>query len=84
MNLSELSEEDYFAHLKEMFKSPGWQIFIKEMDDLAYVTNNIQDVTSEKDLWIRRGTLDNIGRTLNYEDTILRAEREVEQDEGPE
>ena len=81
--LDDLTDEDYFAHLKELFKSPGWQIYLAELTDLAHQLNNIQDVTSAEDLWKRRGTLDQIGRSLNYEDTIRRAEEDAN-DESPE
>ena len=82
VDLDDLTDEDYFAHMKQMFNSPGWQIYKVELSDMAYHLNNIQDVTDEKDLWIRRGRLDQIGLALNFEDTIKRAEEEA--DEGSE
>ena len=83
MDFSELTEEEYFAQLKLMFNTPGWKIYCQEIADLAKALNNIQDVSDEKDLWIRRGRLDQMGLTLNYEETIRRVE-EDNADEGSE
>lgn len=79
VDFDSLTDEDYFAHLKEMFRTPGWEIFKQELSDMAYQLNNIQDVSDEKDLWIRRGRLDQIGLALNFEDTIERAEKEADE-----
>ena len=82
MDLAELTEEQYLGELKMMFLTPGWTIFQAEVEDMVASVNNIQDVSDEKDLWIRRGRLDQMGITLNYEDSIKRAEAEA--DESPE
>ncbi len=81
MDLAELTEEEYLGELKMMFRTKGWQIFQAEVEDMATVLNNIQDVSDEKDLWIKRGRLDQMGITLNYEASIERAEAEA--DESP-
>lgn len=83
MDLADLTEEEYFAQLKLMFQTPGWQIFTAEVQDLAKTMNNIQDVSDEKDLWIRRGRLDQMGLILNYEETIRRVEEDKD-DESPQ
>ena len=81
MDLENMTEEEYLGELKMMFLTPGWSIFQSELEDMAALLNNIQDVSDEKDLWIRRGRLDQMGITLNYEDSIKRAEAEA--DESP-
>jgi hypothetical protein len=78
----EITQEEYFAEMKMMFRSRGWELFTKELWDNANNINNIQDIKDVDDLWRRRGQLDTIGTILNFEDTILRAEQEA--DESPE
>lgn len=71
-----LTDEDYFGELKLMFATPGWTILTEELRDNATSINNLQDVKDERDLDYKRGQLAAIGILLNFEDTILRAEKD--------
>ena len=75
-----LTNEDYFGHMKLMFQSDGWTILMRELRDNAISINNLQDVKDERDLDFKRGQLAAIGQLLNFEETILRAEREETED----
>jgi hypothetical protein len=81
LDLNELTEEQYLSELKMMFLTPGWAIFQAEVADMASILNNIQDVSSEQDLWVKRGRLDQMGITLNYQSSIERAEKEADEKE---
>lgn len=76
-----LTDEDYFGHLKLMFQTDGWDIFVTELEDQAADINNVQDVRDERDLDYKRGQLAAIAVILNFEDRILRAEEEAEVDQ---
>ena len=72
-----LTDEDYFGHMKLMFKSAGWEILMRELRDNAFSINNVQDIKDERDLDFRRGQLASIGQLLNFEETIRRAEEDA-------
>ena len=74
MNLDDLSDEDYFAHLKEMFKTPGWDIFIQELTEQSTTINSVEDTDTVDQLFFRKGQLAVIGNILNTELSIARAD----------
>jgi hypothetical protein len=82
MDLTNLTDEVYFAELKMMFNTNGWDIFLQELRDNADIIGDIQDCSTSDDLYYRKGQLSSIGRILNLQDTIKRAEEET--DESPE
>jgi hypothetical protein len=83
VDLEDLTQEDYDAELKLMFATDGWTILLTELKDQAYVINDLQAVQTPEDLHYRKGQLDTIGRLLNFEDTLRRAEAEEADREGP-
>jgi hypothetical protein len=80
MNLSDLTDEQYFAELKTMFKTPGWQIFMAELQDNAININSVEHTTDGDNLFFRKGQLAVMGNLLNMEATMLRAEQEQADD----
>jgi len=80
MNLDDLSDEDYFAHLKEMFKTPGWDIFIQELTEQSTTINSVEDTDTVDQLFFRKGQLAVIGNILNTELSIARAEADADED----
>jgi hypothetical protein len=77
VDLDSLTDEVYFAELKLMFLTPGWEIFLAELRDNSIEINNLQDVKSEQELYFKKGQLATIGLILNHESVIERAEEEA-------
>ena len=82
VDFENLTDEDYFGELKMMFATDGWEILCQELRDIAVSINDVQDVKDERDLDYKRGELAQIGRLLNFEDTILRAEADSQESEN--
>jgi competence protein ComGF len=78
----EEDNEEYFAAMKQMFQSDGWQYFIDDLRENVHLINDLQMVTDEKDLFHKKGKLDTIGLILNFPETIKRAEEDL--DESPQ
>ena len=72
--LHDMSDEVYFGHLKTMFRSPGWEIFMLECADNATSVNSVESTQDGDDLFYRKGQLAILGNILNTENTILNAE----------
>ena len=82
MDLSTIKDEDYYAYLKEMFNTQGWQVMLAEMEANVALIDDLQNVSNEKDLYFKQGQLASIGVMLNFQATIKRAEEEEALDEG--
>ena len=78
ITLDDLTDEDYFAHLKEMFKTTGWDIFIQELTEQSTAINSVEDTDTVDQLFFRKGQLAVIGNILNTELSIERAEEDAE------
>ena len=72
--LHDMSDEDYFGHLKMMFNTTGWEIFMLECADNATSVNSVESTQDRDDLFYRKGQLAILGNILNTENTILNAE----------
>ena len=84
MDLSTIKDEDYYAYLKEMFNTQGWQVMLAEMEANVALIDDLQNVSNEKDLYFKQGQLASIGVMLNFQATIKRAEEEEALDESTE
>ena len=80
MDLERLTNEQYFAALKDMFLTDGWQIFQAEMKANAMNINSVEQTETEHDLFFRKGQLAVLGNLLNMESTIVLAEQEAAKD----
>ena len=77
-----LSDEDYFSELKLMFNTTGWEILLIELQELAEQLNDVQACKDPDDLRYRQGQLTILGRILNLEDTLRRAEEDADEAEA--
>lgn len=76
--LYDLSDEDYFGHLKTMFRTTGWQVFIAECTEQATLINSAEDTTDNDNLFFRKGQLAVIRNIINTELRIQQAEAETD------
>ena len=83
MDLENLSDEDYFGHMKMMFRTEGWEILLSELKNQSEMIGDIQDISTVEALHYAKGQLNTIGGILNFEDVIRRSEESQEEDESP-
>lgn len=82
--MTDVTNEEYYAELKLMFLSKGWEFMREELINNAQVINNVQSVQDQRDLDYKRGQLAAIGVILNFPEAIERAELEEQQSESTE
>ena len=75
MDLDDITDEEYFAHMKTMCNSEGWRILMLELTDQASIIEDIQDINTIESLHFCKGQLNAIGRLLHFQDTLIRAEK---------
>jgi hypothetical protein len=72
--------EKYFNDYFSLFRSDGWQTFIKELQANVVSINNLQQVKDADDMNFRKGQLDVLVSILNME-TSMEATREEAESE---
>lgn len=73
-------DEEYFAALRELFNTKGWQEFTKECQAQAQELNSVEHTKDLNDLWYRKGQLAVLSNIINLPLTTL----VVSADESPE
>jgi hypothetical protein len=76
--MSLMTDEEYFDHLRSMFNSQGWKLFIEETQGSVEQLDSIEACRSLEDLWYRKGQIAAMANILNLESMIKRAEEELE------
>ena len=71
--------EQYFGHLTDMFRSEGWKILTKELEEDVDNLTHIESIKDEQELYFRKGQLLVIRNMLTLEVT-LEAAREDNDD----
>ena len=74
--------ETYFRHLKDMFNSEGWKIFIDDIKQGALNVNSVELTKDEQDLFFRKGQLAVMANILNIETQVAAAQQEAEQEDS--
>jgi hypothetical protein len=80
VDIDSITDEEYFAAMKMMFQTDGWQIMMQELKQQSELIGDIQDIKSIESLHFNKGQLNAIGKILNFQDILARAEKET--DEG--
>ena len=75
-----MTDEDYFACLKLMFNTEGWEVLMIELQEQAHQINDVQACKDSNELRFRQGQLEILGKLLNLEDVLKRAEEEADAD----
>jgi hypothetical protein len=83
-DMVEVTDEIYFAEMKTMFRTRGWEIFLAELSEQALLIGDIQDISTLEKLHFAKGQLSAIGGMLSLEETIKRSELEGEDNESPQ
>jgi len=75
-----LTQEDkqFYHNRINLFEQDGWRELVQELKTLEDITNNLDSVESEKDLWFARGQLSILRQIIGLEDTTKAAAEELD------
>jgi len=75
-----LTQEDkqFYHNRINLFEQDGWRELVQELKTLKDITNNLDSVESEKDLWFARGQLSILRQIIGLEDTTKAAAEELD------
>jgi len=75
-----LTQEDkqFYHNRINLFEQDGWRELVQELKTLEDITNNLDSVESEKDLWFARGQLSILRQMIGLEDTTKAAAEELD------
>jgi len=74
MNLTEMTDEDYFAAFKGLFSNPGWGVFMSTLENEIRVLHDIGGIKNLENLYFRKGQVAVLERLLGLETSVLNAE----------
>ena len=73
------TEDKQFYHNRlNLIEQDGWRELVQELKTLEDLTNNLDSVESEKDLWFARGQLSILRQMIGLEDTTKAAAEELD------
>ena len=75
-----LTQEDkqFYHNRINLIEQDGWRELVEELKTLEQLTNNLDSVESEKDLWFARGQLSILRHMIGLEDTTKAAAEELD------
>ena len=75
-----LTQEDkqFYHNRLNLIEQDGWRDLIQELRNLEDLTNNLDSVESEKDLWFARGQLSVLRQVIGLEETTKAAAEELD------
>jgi len=75
-----LTQEDkqFYHNRINLIEQDGWRELVEELKTLEQLTNNLDSVESEKDLWFARGQLSILRQIIGLEDTTKAAAEELD------
>jgi len=74
--------EKYFRDLNDMFRSEGWKILTKDLEQSILGVNSIETTKDEQDLYFRKGQLAVMNNILNLETQVAHAQEQAELDDA--
>ena len=75
-----LTQEDkqFYHNRLNLIEQDGWRELVQELKTLEDLTNNLDSVESEKDLWFARGQLSVLRQMIGLEETTKAAAEELD------
>ena len=75
-----LTQEDkqFYHNRLNLIEQDGWRELVQELKTLEDLTNNLDSVESEKDLWFARGQLSILRQVIGLEETTKAAAEELD------
>jgi hypothetical protein len=80
MELEDVTDEEYYAEMKLMFRTDGWKLMLAELEDQAALIADIQTIKTDREHCFKQGQLATIGYLMNFERTLKTAEEDAAED----
>jgi hypothetical protein len=77
MVVTEMTDQEYFDAMDDLFASDGWKLLIGELEENAYNINSVEAAKDVNDLFFRKGQLNSLSFILNLESTIDHSKKEA-------
>ena len=77
MAVTEMTDQEYFDAMDDLFASDGWKLLISELEENAYNINSVEAAKDVNDLFFRKGQLNSLSFILNLESTIDHSKKEA-------
>ncbi len=71
------TKEFYYNRLK-LVEQDGWRALVEELKELEDLTNTLDSIESERDLWFARGQLSILRQIVSLEDVTKLAMEELD------
>lgn len=71
--------DTYFENAREMFMTEGWKTFQQEIDE-AISLCTLDSASTTEELWQARGRLLTLRQLAGYENAMLAAEEQADED----
>jgi hypothetical protein len=81
MDLEDITDEEYYGHMKTMFHTPGWELMLLELGDQVALIEDIQNIKTNDELKFKQGQLATIGYLMNFEATLKAAEESQDEED---
>lgn len=75
--MTEMTDQEYFDAMDDLFASDGWKLLIGELEENAYNINSVEAAKDVNDLFFRKGQLNSLSFILNLESTIDHSKKEA-------
>ena len=75
-----MTDREILEDRLELFSSDAWSTFTNELADMAESLENIQTISDEKTLFLRKGQVDMLNMIINLEETTKLALDQLELD----
>ena len=73
------ADKQFYEDARDMFAMPGWANMMEEVR-VAIEAARIENIKSSEDFWQAKGELAILHKFANFEDMVLNAEAQAEQD----
>ncbi len=78
MQTQEQTNKEFYHDRLDLCEHDCWRALMKELEELKDLTNRLDSIESEKDLWFARGQLSVLRQMLSLEDITKRAAEELD------
>ena len=72
--------EVYFRQMNDLFRMEGWGLLIKDLKLQVPNIDSVEQVKTIEDLYFRKGQLNILGTLLQLEETNLRGQESLSED----